>query len=455
MFDIILSSGKHFLQGESVRRASPFFIVFVVYEVIESIFVTLWNFPSSDLPFNRLFAATINLICEFSSSFLFQLLPYWLYLAALPSVFHGGATDRRLTLLFFILFCTVNCCEETAEILCGGNLSFYSFQFLHNPIQTWNNFLSSAPFFPLLSSILSIVILTVSIGQKYLIPKTGIIPHTAVRYSVPLFATCVAFGTASIGEWIQPSTDQACFIGEALFNFFGDLYTLTPMPDLPKIFTIPVYRCTITVLCFFTLFTILRKRSALFPLRKKYNWHFRVYHAIFALLTATLVLRLASLGAYPLMDTTEARYGEIARKMIETGNWLTPQFDYGIPFWGKPPLSFWASAFTMRIFGIGEYGARLAPFLASIALGWLLLKWKYERDESTQALAGWLVFTTSVMGFVASGAVMTDEFLTLGVTLSMISFWKTLSRTTGKKWGYLFFVGLAISALSKGPIGIV
>src|SRR5262249_204715 len=47
---------------------------------------------------------------------------------------------------------------------------------------------------------------------------------------------------------------------------------------------------------------------------------------------AVVVARVATLGVYPLMDTTEARYAEIARKMLETGDWLMPQFDYGLPF---------------------------------------------------------------------------------------------------------------------------
>lgn len=77
------------------------------------------------------------------------------------------------------------------------------------------------------------------------------------------------------------------------------------------------------------------------------------------------------MGAYPLMDTTEARYAEMSRKMLETNQWLVPQFDYGIPFWGKPPLSFWASAVTMKLGGVNEWSARLAPFLASLAMGLL------------------------------------------------------------------------------------
>ena len=74
-------------------------------------------------------------------------------------------------------------------------------------------------------------------------------------------------------------------------------------------------------------------------------------------LVAVALARLASLGLYPLLDTTEARYGEIGRKMLASGNWLTPQWDVGVPFWGKPPLSFWASAASMAVFGVNEFTA--------------------------------------------------------------------------------------------------
>lgn len=38
------------------------------------------------------------------------------------------------------------------------------------------------------------------------------------------------------------------------------------------------------------------------------------------LLALAFAIRLLSLGSYPLMDTTEARYGEVARKMAELGD---------------------------------------------------------------------------------------------------------------------------------------
>ena len=59
----------------------------------------------------------------------------------------------------------------------------------------------------------------------------------------------------------------------------------------------------------------------------------------FGLLTVILAIRVFTLGLYPLYDPSESRYAEMGRKMLETGNWVTPLIDYGIPFWGKPPLS--------------------------------------------------------------------------------------------------------------------
>ena len=103
------------------------------------------------------------------------------------------------------------------------------------------------------------------------------------------------------------------------------------------------------------------------------------------------VLRLASLGAYPLMDTTEARYGEVARIMVETGDWLVPRLDYDTPFWGKPPLSFWASALGIKVFWNSEFFLRLPHLLAAIAVLLLLrqlaLAQGYSRGQANAALA--------------------------------------------------------------------
>ena len=75
--------------------------------------------------------------------------------------------------------------------------------------------------------------------------------------------------------------------------------------------------------------------------RSPYGW-------VFVLLAA---IRLFFNAVIPLTDKTEARYGEVARLMAETGNWIVPQIDYGVPFWAKPPLSTWLSAGSISLLG--------------------------------------------------------------------------------------------------------
>lgn len=174
-------------------------------------------------------------------------------------------------------------------------------------------------------------------------------------------------------------------------------------------------------------------------------------------IVVVIAVRLATLGAYPLMDSTESRYAEIARKMLETGNWLTPQFDYGVPFWGKPPLSTWLSAASMGAIGVGEFAARLPSLLLILACGIPIAFHASLRGGRDLALWTLALFASTALVFIAAGAVMTDPALVLGTTVSMTGFWLALRghdrmRTAS---ACAFFGGLAIGLLAKGPIAAV
>ena len=178
---------------------------------------------------------------------------------------------------------------------------------------------------------------------------------------------------------------------------------------------------------------------------------------LIAALLLIVTIRLLTLGGYPLTDNTEARYAEVAREMVSSGNWLTLQL-HGIKFWAKPPLSTWATAGTMSLFGVNEFGSRISHFmfsLLSLWLAYLMAAGQYSRDRSLLAV---FILMSSALFFVSSGAVMTDAALNLGTTLSMVSFWQAINTGRGRKnlvWGYLFFLGLAISLLAKGPVGLI
>lgn len=178
---------------------------------------------------------------------------------------------------------------------------------------------------------------------------------------------------------------------------------------------------------------------------------------LWGVLAVALLFRLISLGLYPLMDTTEARYGEMARLMVETGNWLTPQFDNGVPFWGKPPLFTWMSATGAELFGLSEFSLRAPHWLAGVFV--ILLVGYMAKREGFNCLVAGIVLATCGIFSIAAGAVMTDMALTLGMTMAMVGFyycWASHEKGEPKNaWGYFAFVGLAIGLLAKGPVVIV
>ena len=174
-------------------------------------------------------------------------------------------------------------------------------------------------------------------------------------------------------------------------------------------------------------------------------------------LAIVIAVRLATLGAYPLMDSTESRYAEIARKMLETGDWLVPQFAYGVPFWGKPPLSMWLSAASISVFGVNEFALRLPSLLLMLGCGGIVFLLARLRAGRDAALWASTCFATTALVFVAGGAVMTDAALLLGTTVAMAGFWLAIDGPPAlrRAAGFAFFAGLAIGMLAKGPIALV
>jgi 4-amino-4-deoxy-L-arabinose transferase-like glycosyltransferase len=196
--------------------------------------------------------------------------------------------------------------------------------------------------------------------------------------------------------------------------------------------------------------------------------------AVIALVTL-LVVRLAGMALIPLNETTEARYGEMARKMLETGNWVTLWHDYGIPFLAKPPLYAWLSAASMGVLGVNEFAARLPSLLLSIGMLALVGYTAFVRNGKDAALVAALVLAACPGFFVAAGTVMTDPSLVFCVTLILVSFWHALHNSPFPRaggdpvnskagplpsqghvwWGYLFFVGCGLGLLSKGPVALI
>ena len=73
-----------------------------------------------------------------------------------------------------------------------------------------------------------------------------------------------------------------------------------------------------------------------------------------------------------LTDRDEGRNAEAGREMLETGNWVSPTFNYE-PRFAKPALVYWLMSLSYRWLGIDEFAARFP----SAAFGGVLIVLQY------------------------------------------------------------------------------
>ncbi|MDP2068822.1 MAG: glycosyltransferase family 39 protein [Lutibacter sp.] len=184
-------------------------------------------------------------------------------------------------------------------------------------------------------------------------------------------------------------------------------------------------------------------------LKKDKNTSFYLFISVIVI----AVFRLILTAAIPLLDKTESRYGEIARMMYETKNWVVLQIDYGIPFWAKPPLSTWLSALSFETFGVSEFAVRFPSFLLAIIL--LVVLGKLAKKEGVSFYLPAFILLTMPEFLIHTGVVSTDSALAFSIALIMISFWKAMQYEKYSFWNYLFFIGLGLGFLAKGPIILV
>lgn len=174
-------------------------------------------------------------------------------------------------------------------------------------------------------------------------------------------------------------------------------------------------------------------------------------------LFAALVIRLISLGLYPLTDPSEGRYAEIGRHILEYGDWVTPWLDKGEPFWGKPPLSFWMTATSLQTLGESAFAARLPHFIAGLLTLWVIYDLLKRANLPKAAMYCVAMTAGSVIFYISSGSVITDEALALGCAVTMRGFWLALNGPGDRRNRecYLAFAGLGLGLLAKGPLVLV
>ena len=176
--------------------------------------------------------------------------------------------------------------------------------------------------------------------------------------------------------------------------------------------------------------------------------------SLLAVLALAAILFLSNIWRYDLWPPDEPRFAQVAREMIESGDWLTLRVN-GAPYMEKPPLFFWSIAVISAPFGdVTETSARLPSVLAALLTVWftyLLARSLY--DERTARWSA-IVLITAVRFWWQARTCQTDMLLTACLTFALLAFWMWV-QSRSRRWLWTFYAGIAAAVFTKGPPGLV
>lgn len=175
------------------------------------------------------------------------------------------------------------------------------------------------------------------------------------------------------------------------------------------------------------------------------------------LLLFVVLLALELPGSW-LFAPDEARYAEIPREMLASGDFVTPHLD-GAHYFEKPPLLYWLNAGSIALFGHSPYAARLPTRLAAVGTAAVLLAGLGSSVAPGLGLWAALIYLSAVLGFWLGRMNLTDALLTFTLTLAFFCMRAFLSAREGGRRGRRYLAGLGfatgLALLTKGLIGIV
>jgi len=154
------------------------------------------------------------------------------------------------------------------------------------------------------------------------------------------------------------------------------------------------------------------------------------------------------------MDDVDAVQAQIARNMLESGDWVTARLD-GVAYLEKAPFIYWLMAGCYRVLGVSDVVARLPVALSSIALC-LLTAWfgAWAFGKRAGMFAG-LCMSTCVGLFLFTRIQIPDVMLTFTTALAMWAFLRALDEDEARPrlWAATMAVCLGLGLLLKSLIG--
>jgi 4-amino-4-deoxy-L-arabinose transferase-like glycosyltransferase len=194
-------------------------------------------------------------------------------------------------------------------------------------------------------------------------------------------------------------------------------------------------------------------QSAVWRITDWRDWRTQLVWIAFFALSSALLFQ----GNRGLWGSDEGRYSNVALQMLESGQWLTPHRHPDHIEYSKPPMTYWAMALSIKLFGHQEWAIRLPSALSFF--GTTLLCFLIARH--LHAKRAWLapvMYGTNAVPFLAANYAGADGLLTLFVTLGMYSFvclWHSEQADVARNYRRLMWASFALAFLCKGPAALL
>ena len=141
------------------------------------------------------------------------------------------------------------------------------------------------------------------------------------------------------------------------------------------------------------------------------------------------------------MDDVDAVQAQIARNMLDSGDWVTARLD-GVPYLEKAPLIYWTIAICPTKFLACTIGsARIPMALSAIALCWADRGFRRLGVRQTRGISMPVYASPRALDlFLFTRILIPDVMLTCTIALAMWAFLRAIDpkRTAPRLWAFLW-----------------
>src|SRR6266478_4398312 len=192
------------------------------------------------------------------------------------------------------------------------------------------------------------------------------------------------------------------------------------------------------------------------PIRDRANTSRTFKSDLIVVLIAAAIFLGCAFSPPHLMDDVDAVQAQIARNMLQSGDWVTARLD-GVPYLEKAPLIYWIIAIFFKLFGLHDWAARIPIALSVMALAWLTAafgNWAFGRRAGLYA---GLCVGSCIGLFLFTRILIPDVMLTFTIALAMWAFLRALDEAEPHPgfWAFVLAASLGTGLLLKSLVALV